>query len=300
MRNSHAMDIDQLRAFAALARERRFTAAARALGVSQPSLSRRIQQLEREVGARLVVRTAKGVVPTSAGARFLAHVELALASVDAALRDVEDARGTPHGTLTLGMMPTVGAYALPDLLARFHAEHPAVVLRLREGLPDALEAGIADGSLDLAISNLPVKRQELSAKKLWQEDYLLAVPTAHRLAARRTPIALRDVASEPLVVVPGVPPTAALFAACEERGVRPRVVVEVEGLEAVRRMVERGMGVALLPRLMTRDAGRRVSFVEVSEGGVRRQVALIHRGAAYLTGAARALQVVIVRELRRA
>jgi DNA-binding transcriptional LysR family regulator len=77
------------------------------------------------------------------------------------------------------------------------------------------------------------------------------------------------------------------------------VVVEVEGLEAVRRMVERGMGVALLPRLMTRDAGRRVSFLEVSEGGLRRQVALVHRGAAYLTGAARALQQVIVRELRR-
>lgn len=299
------MDVEQLRAFATLARERRFTAAARALGISQPSLSRRIQQLEREVGARLVVRSAKGVVPTSAGARFLGHAELALAAVDAAVRDVEDARGTPHGTLTLGMMPTVGAYALPDLLARFHAEHPAVMLRLREGLPDALEAGIADGSLDLAIMNLPVKRQELSAKKLWQEDYLLAVPSTHRLAARvahgarGAPIALRDVAGEPLVVIPGVPSTAALFAACEERGVRPRVVVEVEGLEAVRRMVERGMGVALLPRLMTRDAGRRVSFLEVSEGGLRRQVALVHRGAAYLTGAARALQQVIVRELRR-
>jgi DNA-binding transcriptional LysR family regulator len=298
------MDVEQLRAFSVLAHERRFTAAARVLGITQPSLSRRIQQLEREVGARLVVRSAKGVVPTSAGARFLAHAELALAAVDAAVRDVEDARGTPHGTLTLGMMPTVGAYALPDLLARFHAEHPAVMLRLREGLPDALEAGIADGSLDLAIMNLPVKRQELSAKKLWQEDYLLAVPSAHRLAARatpgaRSPIALRDVAGEPLVVIPGVPATAALFAACEERGIRPHVVVEVEGLEAVRRMVERGMGVALLPRLMTRDAGRRVSFLEVSEGGLRRQVALVHRGAAYLTGAARALQQVIVRELRR-
>jgi DNA-binding transcriptional LysR family regulator len=301
MRYAHEtnMDVEQLRALVTLAREKRFTAAARMLSITQPSLSRRIQQLEREVGARLVVRTAKGVVPTAAGARFLAHAEHALVAVDAAVRDVEESLGTPHGVVTLGTMPTVGAYALPDVLASFHAANPAVVLHLREGLPDALEAGVADGSLDLAVLNLPVKRQDLSAKKLWQEDYLLAVPSAHRLAPRRTPIALREVAGEPLVVIPAVPATLALFAACEERGVRPRVVAEVDGLEAVRRLVERGMGVALLPRLMSRDAGRRLQLLEVAEGGLRRHVALVHRGAAYMTAAARALQQIIVRELRR-
>lgn len=294
------MDVDQLRALVTLARAGRFTTAARALGVTQPSLSRRVQQLEREVGARLFVRAARGVVPTAAGARFLGHAEHALASVDAAVRDLEESLGTPHGVVTLGAMPTVGAYALPDALARFHAASPAVVLRLREGLPDALEAGVADGSLDLAILNLPVKRQDLSAKKLWQEDYLLAVPSAHRLAARRAPIALRDVAGEPLIVIPGVPATAALFAACEERGVRPSVVVEVDGLEASRRLVERGVGLTLLPSLMAREVGRRVALLEVSEGGLRRQVALVHRGAAYLSGAARALKQALVRDLRRA
>jgi DNA-binding transcriptional LysR family regulator len=293
------MDVDQLRALVTLSRERRFTTAARALGVSQPSLSRRVQQLEREVRARLFVRTARGVVPTAAGARFLAHAEHALAAVDAGVRDLQESLGAPHGVVALGTMPTVGAYALPDAIARFHEEHPAVLLRLHEALPDALEAGVADGSLDLAILNLPVRRQDLSAKKLWQEDYLLALPASHRLASRKGPLPLRDVAGEPLIVIPAVPATAALFAACEERGVRPRVVVEVESLEASRRLVERGMGLTLLPRLMARDVSKRVALLEISEGGLRRQVALVHRGAAYLSGAAKAVQKALVDALRR-
>jgi DNA-binding transcriptional LysR family regulator len=79
------------------------------------------------------------------------------------------------------------------------------------------------------------------------------------------------------------------------RGARPRIVVEADNLEAVRRMVERGVGVALLPRIMAEAAvSERLRTVEVARGGVRRQVALVHRGEAYLTSAARALRSTLV------
>jgi DNA-binding transcriptional LysR family regulator len=292
------VDVDQLRAFVAVARTRRFTRAARSLGTTQPSLSRRVQQLERSVGAKLVVRTPAGVVLTSAGERFLSHAERALASVDAGRSAIEELSGAPRGTVALGSQPTISAYVLPSLLARFQAQHPDVVLRLREGLADQMEERLASGELDLALMNLPVRRLDLAAQKLWQEDYLLAVPVGHRLAGTDRAIALKDAADEPLVVVAGAQATQALFAACEERGVRPRVVVEADNVEAVRRMVERGLGVALLPRTMAEATdARRLRTVEIARGGVRRQVALVHRGEAYLTAAARALRATIVEVL---
>ena len=289
------MDVDQLRAFVAVARARRFTRAARALGTTQPSLSRRVQQLERVVGAKLVVRTPAGVVLTSAGERFLGHAERALASVDAGRTAIEELSGEPRGTVALGSQPTISAYVLPALLARFLGRHPDVVLRLREGLADQIEERLASGELDLAIMNLPVRRLDLAAQKLWQEDYMLVVPAGHRLATAERGITLGDAVTEPLVVVPGAQATQALFAACDEKGVRPRVVVDADNLEAVRRMVERGLGVALLPRTMAEATdARRVRALPIGRGGVRRQVALVHRGEAYLTSAARALRATIV------
>jgi DNA-binding transcriptional LysR family regulator len=294
------MDVDQLRAFVAIARARRFTRAARQLGTSQPNLSRRLQHLERELAAKLFVRTPAGVVLTSAGERFLSYAESAIAAVDAGRTALDELGGQPRGSVALGSQPTIGAYVLPEALARFHAEQPGILLRLREGVAESIEARLASGELDLGLLNLPVRRLDLSAQKLWQEDYLLAVPAGHRLAAGDRPVALGEAASEPLVVVDGVASTAALIAACEERGAQPRIVVEADNLEAVRRMVERGVGIALLPRIMAEAAvSDRLRTVEVARGGLRRQVALVHRGEAYLTGAARALRATLIAVLAR-
>jgi DNA-binding transcriptional LysR family regulator len=294
---SPSVDVDQLRAFVAVARAGRFTRAARRLGTTQPSLSRRVQQLEVQVGTKLVVRTPGGVVLTSAGERFLDHAERALGSIDAGRTAIEELSGEPRGVVALGSQPTISAYVLPAILARFHERAPQVVLRLREGLADQVEERLASGELDLALMNLPVRRLDLAAQKLWQEDYMLAVPAEHALATSKS-VTLSDAIGQPLVVVSGAAATAALFAACEERGVRPNIVVDADNLEAVRRMVERGLGIALLPRTMAQAAhGPKLRAVEIGGGGVRRQVALVHRGEAFLTAAARTMRAIIVEAL---
>jgi DNA-binding transcriptional LysR family regulator len=296
------VDSDQLRAFVALAREKRFTEAAKRLSTSQPTLSRRVQQLERELGARLVVRGPGGVVLTGAGARFLPQAENALGSIDAGVAALGELATEPSGRVAIGGQHTVGAYVLPAVLAAFHERHPAVRLRIVEGLPAELEERLAGGEIDLALLNLPVRRLDLTAQKLWQEDYVLAVPPQHRLAASRRPIALTEAAEEALVVIPHVPATAALEAACAERGKQPRIVIEVENLETARRMVERGVGVALLPRIVAQshaqsDRKGRFVAVEIGRGSFKRQVALVHRGETYLSAAARALRALLVERL---
>jgi LysR family transcriptional activator of glutamate synthase operon len=212
----------------------------------------------------------------------------------------------PSGLVAIGAQHTVGAYVLPAVLAAFHEQNPAVRLRIVEALPAELEERLAGGELDLALLNLPVRRLDLTAQKLWQEDYVLAVPPGHRLTASRRTIALTEAAEEPLVVIPNVPATAALEAACAERGIEPRIVVEVENLETARRMVERGVGVALLPRLVAQshahaqaqsERKERFVAVEIGRGSFKRQVALVHRGDAYLSAGARALRMMLVNRL---
>lgn len=288
------MDLEALRAFVELGRTRSFTAAAGALGTTQPSLSRRIQHLEREVGSRLVVRSARGASLTPAGERFVVHAERALRAIEVGVSEVDELTEAPHGAVAIGTMPTVSTHFLPAVVARFAAQHPAVLVKIREGFPHELEDLLARGALDLAVMNLPVRRGDLSARKLWQEEYWLVVPEAHRLAGAKR-VDLVEVAGEPLVVIPGVPATHALEAACEERGVPPRIVVEADTLESVRRLVERGIGIALLPRILAAASDLRgVRAIEVGRGGLKRQVALVHRGEAYLTAAARALRSLVV------
>lgn len=289
------VDVEDLRALVALSRAGRFTAAARALGWSQPTFSRRIQALEREVGMKLVVRTAGGAVLTEPGEKLLAHVERALASLDSGLTELAELAGVPKGQVALGTLPTVAVHVLPPIVARFHRKHPDVRILVREGFSGPLQDLVARGELDMAIVHHPVRREELSERRLFREDYLLAVPPRHRLARAKKPVALASVATEPFVVIPGAPAMAAIEAACAARKVRPVVALETDNLESVRRMVEAGLGIALVPRMMTRDRRRwRAEIVELVAGSVTREIAIVHRGAGYLGAAARLLREAIV------
>ncbi|MBX7197043.1 MAG: LysR family transcriptional regulator [Sandaracinaceae bacterium] len=283
------MEVETLRAFVAVARAGGFSAAARQENVTQPSLSRRVQALEKEVAARLVVRTPRGVQLTRAGERFLEHAERALRALQAGITEVGELHERPQGTVTVGAIATVAAYVLPRVIAAFLAEHPEVDVRIREGFPTELEELLARGELDLAIFTLPVRRGDLSARRLWSEDYVLAVPPGHALVGARK-VDLSDVVREKFVVIPGAAATLAYENACAARGVVAQVVVSAESVESLRRLVAHGIGLGLVPRIAVDDPSH---VVEVGKGRVVRQVALVHRGEETLTAAGRALRTAI-------
>ena len=293
------MTTEQLDAFLAVAERRTFTQAARQLKLSQPTLSRQLQSLEAELDVSLFVRTPRGVVLTDAGARFLTRAREALDALRQGTSELHELSQTPRGPVAIAALPTVGAYILPAIIEAFLRENPAVQLRAGEGLADELEERVAQGELDFAITTLPLQRIDLVAQKLWSEPFLLAVPNGHRLAGSRRPVPLTVVAGEPLVIVGGSSANAALWAACEARGQKPRIGIEVDHPQSQRRMVERGVGVALMPEIMARDhAGARFQVVEV-QAAPRRTVALIHRGERSLTYGARALKRFMTDRLRR-
>ncbi|RKH35511.1 LysR family transcriptional regulator [Corallococcus praedator] len=294
------MTSEQLRAFLHVAREGRVSTAARGLGLSQSGLSRQLQTLEAELGARLLVRTPSGAVLTDAGERFLPHATRALEALAAGRAELERLSGTPRGPVVLGALPTVGAYLLPDLMAAFTRSHPEVRPRLSQDHAPVLEEGVARGGLDLAILSLPVRRVDLVTQLLWDEPLVLAVPRGHRLTRLGRPVALQELTDETWVRIPGMVGARAVEAACEARGVTPKVALETDTAEALGRMVERGLGVAVVPQLMAKDApAHGFDVVPLTRGSPRRQVALVHRGQGYLTAAARALKDAITEHVKQ-
>jgi DNA-binding transcriptional LysR family regulator len=294
------VDLLTLRAFVALAREGRFRRAARALGVQQPTLSRQVQRLEQEFRAKLVVRRPRGITLTAAGERLLLYAEAALSSLEVARVEIADLSGRLQGPVALGALSTVGAYFLPPVIASFRQHHPAVQISVREGLPDGLEALVARGDLDLAISAAPVRREGLTAGTLWREDYVLVVPPGHRLAGAERTVTLAEVTTEPFILAPASRSLEVVEAACAKQGRRPIVVVHTDSLETFKRMVAAGVGITLLPRIITLNPGEWPgTVVTLSPGEASRKVVLLYRNTSHLTPAARALRDAIVHRAGR-
>src|SRR3954463_9763665 len=303
------MNLDQLHAFIMLAERRTFTEAARRLGLSQPTLSRQVPALAEERGgepprrppprgAKLLVRTPRGVSLTDSGARFVSRAREAAEVLRQGTEELHELASMPRGPVSLGVLPTVGAYALPDVMGAFVAQFKEVRLALSEAHAPVLEERVAEGEVDLVITTLPLHRLELVSHKLWTESYRLVVPRGHRLARQRRQVALSEVASETMIVVPGSAAEAALRAAAEKAGLELRVGLLVDHAESQRRMVERGVGVALLPAIMLRDhQGGLCEVVDVRDAP-RRVVAIVHRGEGSLTYGARALKRFLLERLK--
>ena len=157
MSDNTVMELRHLEYFVAVAEELSFTRAARRLHVVQSGVSSAIQSLERELRAELFDRDRHRVALTDAGEALLPEARAALAAAQAAVDAVSQARGGLRGTVTVGTMLSTGPLDLPELLGRFHATHPEVIVRLR--LAAAGSAGLAreviSGSLDLALASLP-------------------------------------------------------------------------------------------------------------------------------------------------
>jgi DNA-binding transcriptional LysR family regulator len=254
------MELRHLRYFVAVAHARNFTRAAEALGIQQPPLSRQIADLERELGFRLFERHPKGVELTAGGRVFRERAEAILASVGAAAKGARHAAEGTSGSLAIGFTSSSVTHRLtPELIRRFRAAHPDVELAIHEGNAAELSERVASGHVDAALIRLPVlEHARLAYRKILDEPLLVALPAAHRLAAKaRTfhppAIALRDLAAEAFILVrrPGAQGMYGdLIAACHKLGFAPNVVAEVGHTLTDIALVAAGYGVSVVPASM--------------------------------------------------
>lgn len=293
-----AVELHQLRYFVAVAELRHFTRAASELSVAQPSVSNSIRKLEAELGSPLFHRVRGRVALTQAGEALLPWAKRALDDIAGARGQVREIAGLARGRLAVGATPSLTTVLLPEVLARFHTEHPGIDLVLHEAGSRDLLQRLAHGEVEVALVILPVSEEAFATTPLRREELVLAVPRGHRFAKRRR-VAMSDLRDVPLVMFrEGYDLRAVTIAACLRAGFEPSFALEGGEMDGVLRMVAAGVGVAVVPGSVVEPGGTLVA-VRLSEPTLEREIGLAHRRDWRLSPAAErfsALLVEIVRE----
>ena len=193
------MELRQLEHFVAAAEEGHFGRAADRANIVQSGLSASIRSLERELGTRLFDRTTRRVELTESGRALLTEARRVLGAAAAAREAVAGVEGLQRGTLSLGIMQSLGAVQLPALLARFHSIHPGVDIRLRQAGTTVLLREVREGRLELAFASLPETAPAgLVGHELLSEAMMLACAPEHPLAERDS-VSLASLQDQPFV-----------------------------------------------------------------------------------------------------
>jgi len=243
------MELHQLRYFCAVAETGSFSRAAEQCHVAQPSLSQQIIKLEEELGARLFDRLGRSVRLTELGKTFLPRARAVLRELEAAKGDVVERKDFVGGPVTVGVIPTVGPYFLPRVLTSFSRKFPQVRFSVVEEITPVLLDRLRAGAIDVAILALPIRGHEFEATPLLTERLFAALPKNHRLA-KRTALSLRDLRSEPFLLLrDGHCFRDTAVAACDRARLHPQVIFESGQFSSLLSLVGAGMGVSIVPEM---------------------------------------------------
>ncbi len=274
--------LPQIEAFLEVARRQNLSRAAEALFVSQPTLTARLQGLESTLGERLFVRTRRGMRLTEAGETFLPFAEHAVAALADGRERLDELRRGVAGRLVLGAPPTVSTYTLPDLLARFSAAYPKVRLAVKTGTSEEILEMVLHDQVQLGIIR-SLAHQEIESVPLYTDALVLIAGPGHRLAGARTggQARLADLAGEVLVLF-GRSSSYLEFttATFRQAGVLTGSVLELDNIEAAKKMVERGLGVSFVPASTVAAelaAGTLTRIELVDAAPVRREIVAVRR-----------------------
>jgi len=273
------MLLTQVEAFLTVAERRSVSAAAAVLYVTQPALTTRIKNLERELGIELFVRTPRGMRLTAEGRAFRPHAQGALQSLAQGREILRELREGRVGELLVGAAPAISTYVLPLVLGRFQAAFPNVHLIVRTGhSEEVLELVLREQVQIGLVRDLP--HPALTSVPLYEDEIVLAVHPGHRFAGEAA-IAVQELAAERLILFDRTSSyfvlTSAFF---REAGVVPRGVMELDNVDATKKMVEHGLGIAFLPYTAVRGELAAGSLREVPIEGyepVRRPIVALRR-----------------------
>lgn len=270
------MDSHLLRAFLETVDAGSLSRAARSLGLSQPSLTQRIQRLERHFGAPLFQRHGRGVVPTEAGAALIPRARRILEDLREAEETIRRHDEAP-AVLQVGVIPTVAPYLVPDALRRLRAQHPAQRVSIHEQHSAVLARMLAEGTLDVGIAAQPYPFDPpLVTESLGTDPLVVAVPT-HHPAARAGAITLAELRDAPAITLDAVHCLSDQVAEfCNRQGVHPAVACRGAQLATVLELVAAGVGVSVVPAMAAaRHSGTACAFVPVDGSTLTREVVAV-------------------------
>jgi DNA-binding transcriptional LysR family regulator len=255
------LDVRRMRVLREVAQKGSFSAAAESLSFTQSAVSQQVAALEREAGAVLVERSARGVRLTDAGEAVVRHAEGILAKLAEAEAELEAIAGLRGGRVRVGTFESVAGTIMPIAIAEFAKQHPGVELSMTLMEPDDSVAALRAGDIDLAITmgtGKPGDRdgEGVTHHHLLEDPLYLVLPQQHPLARKRG-VRLADLAGEPWIGgAPNCECNRMITQACMRFGFDPRIAFETDDYNAVQGFVAAGVGVSLIAELglrTTRD-----------------------------------------------
>jgi LysR family nitrogen assimilation transcriptional regulator len=273
------VDLKQLEYFVRVAELGSFTRAAVALDVAQPALSRQVRLLEVELRQNLLTRNGRGAAPTEAGKLLLEHGRGILHQVERAREELGRVRGALAGRVAIGLPPSVSKALAVPLIREFRRRMPEATLSISEGLSVAMQESLAQGRLDIALLYNASASPGIELSPLLEEDLFLVQASKSKVAAarRQRPVTLRELAALPLII-PSRPNSIRMLVESEMAGlgVRPQVVLEIDGVAAILDLVEDGAGSAVLTRNAVATSARPNAFTlrPIGSPGLRTKLLL--------------------------
>jgi LysR family hydrogen peroxide-inducible transcriptional activator len=247
------MTLTELRYIVAVAREHHFGRAARACFVSQPTLSIAIKKLEEELGVQLFERQASEVTVTPVGEQIIAQAQRTLEAAEGVRLAAQQGKDQLSGPLRLGAIYTIGPYLFPDLIPRLHKRAPGMPLVIEENYTANLAEKLKHGELDVVILALPFRDQGVVTLPLYEEPFVVLMPSAHPLGARKTIRSTHLEDEHVLLLGAGHCFRDHVLEACPacipKPGLEGGLAGSTEGssLETIRLMVVSGLGITVLP-----------------------------------------------------
>ena len=240
------MNLGQLEAFVEVTRHGRFRQAAEELYLTQSSLSARIQKLETDLNVVLFHRTARGVKLTESGRLFLPFAIRALTTISQAKETLTAAEQLKGGNLKIGTARTVGAYVLPLILEQFHKQYPEIDINIRTGRSSEVLQMVVNEEVSIGLAR-DLKHPDILTFPLYEEEVVVVTHPEHPYAKNKE-VSIPDIAREPLILYDRESSFFHLIdSICKEANIHPNVAMELDSVEATKRMIVRGLGISLLP-----------------------------------------------------
>jgi DNA-binding transcriptional LysR family regulator len=241
------LSMKHLRAVVTLARFGSFIATASYLRVSQPGLSRIIQQAEGRLGVKLFVRGARSVSQTEAGREFIPAAERLLGDMLQQSQKIRELDGHMRGQLIISSLMSISHRVLPAALVVFRKKNPKMHVQIREGLTSAVHEDVRSGIADFGIGNAMDLAEGVLAESIVHEACYVVMPKCHRLGALSF-VSFKDIGDEPMISMPsdsGLRRT--LDVAASDRGVMFNHSIITNQFGSLFDFVSRGLGIAIVP-----------------------------------------------------
>ena len=284
------MDLQQLRIFVKVVETASFTRAAELVELTQPAVSHQIKNLETELGQPLLHREGRQIRPTYAGEILVDYARRILSLADEALAVMTEMAGGETGRITLAAIGTTTAYLLPEILYHFRSAHPGIQIILRTMGAEEIESLVETGEADLGIVGSHISTAGFTAIPLLSDTVIPVVHPGHPYAASGQ-ARLADLAREPLILFGGWKNwTEYVMSMFQGVRVLPQVDLQVDSIEAVKRMAARGLGFTIIPAIAAEKelASRELVALTLTDSRpMERQIVLIYKKGRRLSASTR-------------